>query len=66
MSLEKFFCGSGWGVLYVVSGSVAVSVCCFFLCYGCASMLVSVTFNVGMRDVWMLQSSVAGRAVWKK
>jgi hypothetical protein len=29
-------------------------------------MLVSVTFYVGMRDVWMLQSSVAGRAVRKK
>jgi hypothetical protein len=29
-------------------------------------MLFSVTFYVGMRDVWMLKSSVAGRAVWKK
>ena len=34
-------------------GSVFVSECCFFLCYGCASMLVSVTFNVGMRGNWV-------------
>jgi len=29
-------------------------------------MLFSVKFYVGMRDVWMLQSSVAERVVWKK
>ena len=39
-------------VLYGVSGSV-------FSVLGCASMLVSVTFYVGMREVWMLRSSVA-------
>jgi hypothetical protein len=50
----------------VIFGSVFVSVCCFFLCYGCASMLFSVTFYVGMRDVWMLQGSVAEMAVWMK
>ncbi len=47
LSLGKFFWGLAEGVLYVVSGSVPVSDCRFFLCYGCASMLVSVTFNVG-------------------
>jgi hypothetical protein len=31
-------------------------------------MLLCVTFNVSMRDVWMLLSSVAAavKAVWKK
>jgi hypothetical protein len=64
LSAEKFFCIRSRMFLlasealllflYVVSGSASAVL-------GCASMLVSVTFNVGMRDAWMLKSSVAGR-----
>ena len=54
LSAENFFWGWAERVLYVVPGSVFVSECCFFLCYGCAWMLSSVTFYVGMRDDWML------------
>ena len=38
--------------LYGVLGSV-------FACLACASMLVSVTFYVGMREVWMMQEPTA-------
>ena len=50
-SAESLFVSVGlFGLLHGVLGSVsAVS--------GCASMLVSVTFNVGMRGVWMLQEN---------
>jgi hypothetical protein len=37
-------------VLYGVSGAV-------FAVLACASMLFSVKFHVGMRDVWMLQET---------
>jgi hypothetical protein len=69
LSAEKFFCiRSGtflfafWVlllVLYGVSGSV-------FAVLACASMLFSVTFNVGMRDVWMLQRALGESEFRKK
>ena len=45
--------------LYGVLGSV-------FAVLGCASMLVSVTFYVGMRDDWCVAGSCGWKAVWKK